>query len=69
MTAELDPYAKEARRQYRLMAHSLELDLVVYEDDLRLVATMPFTLIEAHGWITRLRKLAQTEGLGQVAER
>ena len=53
----LDPYAKEARRQYRLMARSLEIDGL-------LAHTQNRALLERYlrFWAERLRYLAATEG-------
>ena len=53
----LDPYAKEARRQYRLMARSLEIDALLAS-----TRGQPITERVCHKWAVRLRMLSQTEG-------
>lgn len=56
MTAELDPAAKEARRQYRLMARSLEIDGLLAQ-----TRNMPLSSRYCRQWAARLRKLAMIE--------
>lgn len=57
MTTAIDTYAREARRQYRVMARAFDIDSVLAE-----TRNMPVSARVCRYWATRLRYLAATEG-------